>query len=61
MNWKHVMIVFKKELKDIVRDRKTLFTSIILPIFLMPLLFLLIGGGTEKMSEEMTTDITVAL
>jgi len=61
MNWKHVMIVFKKELKDIVRDRKTLFSSIILPIFLMPLLFLLIGGGTEKMSEEMTTELNESI
>ncbi len=61
MKWKHIMIVFKKEVKDIVRDRKTLFSSIIVPIFLMPILFLLVGRGTAKMSEEMTTNITVAL
>lgn len=61
MNWKHVLIVFKKEIKDIIRDRKTLFSSILLPIILMPILFLIIGGSTEKMSEEMTTHITVAL
>jgi len=61
MNWKHIMIVFKKELKDIIRDRKTLFSSIILPIFLMPVIFLIVGGGTERMNEEMTTHITVAL
>ena len=36
MKWKHIMTVFKKELKDIVRDRKTLFSSIVVPIFLMP-------------------------
>jgi sodium transport system permease protein len=61
MKWKHIMTVFKKELKDIVRDRKTLFSSIVVPIFLMPVIFLLVGGGTARMSEEMTTNITVAL
>jgi len=61
MKWKHIMTVFKKELKDIVRDRKTLFSSIVVPIFLMPVIFLLVGGSTAKMSEEMTTNITVAL
>src|SRR5690606_29544346 len=40
---------------------KTLFSSIILPIFLMPVIFLIVGGGTERMNEEMTTHITVAL
>lgn len=61
MNWKHIMIVFKKELKDIIRDRKTLLTSIVVPIFLMPILFLIVGGGTEKMNEEMVSNITIAL
>lgn len=33
-------IVFKKELKDIFRDKKTIATTIILPFILFPLLFL---------------------
>ena len=61
MNWKHILIVFKKELKDIVRDRKTLLTSIAVPIIIMPILFLLVGGGTEKFTKEMTENITIAL
>ena len=31
------------------------------PHFLMPVIFLIVGGGTERMNEEMTTHITVAL
>lgn len=61
MNLKHVWIVFKKEVKDIIRDRKTLFSSIFAPIIIMPILFLIVGGSTEKMSKEMTENITVAL
>ncbi len=54
-------IVFKKEVIDILRDKKTIFSSIVLPIILMPVLMLLIGGGTQKMTKEMTENITVAL
>lgn len=61
MNMKHVMIVFKKEIKDILRDKKTILTSIVVPIIIMPILFLLIGGSTEKLQSEMTENITVAL
>ncbi len=57
----HTWIVFKKELLDIVRDRKTLFSSILLPIILMPVLMLLLGSGTKKLTKEMTENITVAL
>lgn len=61
MKIKHIWIVLKKEFKDIIRDRKTILTSILVPLFLMPVLFLLIGGGTENFTKEMTENITVAL
>lgn len=32
------MIVFKKELKDIFRDRKTIIFSILIPMLLLPLI-----------------------
>lgn len=60
MNWKHIMIVFKKELKDIIRDRKTILTSILVPLLLMPALFLMMGGSSEKMTKDMTENITIA-
>lgn len=61
MNWKHVWIVFKKELTDIIRDRKTILTSVLAPLLLMPMLFLIVGNSTEKMTKEMTENITIAL
>ncbi|HHV95057.1 MAG TPA: ABC transporter permease [Clostridiaceae bacterium] len=61
MNLKHVWIVFKKEVKDIARDRKTILTNILVPIVLMPLLFYLLGGGIERMGKDITENITIAL
>ncbi len=61
MNLKHIWIVFKKELIDIIRDRKTVLTSILAPLLIMPILFLIVGGSTEQMTKEMSENITVAL
>ncbi|HHU49401.1 MAG TPA: ABC transporter permease [Clostridiales bacterium] len=60
MKLKHVWIVFKKEVKDIARDKRTLITNLFIPIILMPLLFALMGGGMEKMEEDIE-NITIAL
>lgn len=61
MKFKHIWTVFKKELTDIIRDRKTLMTSILAPLILMPILLLFVGGSSEQMAREMTENITVAL
>jgi sodium transport system permease protein len=60
MNFRHVWIVFKKEVKDLARDRRTLFTNLLIPIVLMPLLFTFLGGGMEKMEEDIE-NISIAL
>ena len=59
MKLKHVWIVFKKEVKDIARDKRTLITNLFIPIILMPLLFALMGR-MEKMEEDIE-NITIAL
>lgn len=41
MNWKHVHLIFLREMNDQLRDRRTLFTITILPILLYPLLGML--------------------
>lgn len=61
MKLKYVWIVLKKELRDIIRDRKTVVTSILLPMILIPLLNLLLGGGVQKFAEGMSENVTVAL
>ncbi|RXE58283.1 ABC transporter permease [Acetivibrio mesophilus] len=58
---KHVWIVFKKEVKDIVRDKKTLLTSIFVPMLLIPILSMLVGGSIEDLSRDINENVTIAL
>lgn len=39
MNWKNIITIYLKELKDSLRDRRTLISTIIIPTVAMPLLF----------------------
>lgn len=61
MNIKHVWIVFKKEVKDIARDKKTLITNLVVPIILFPVLFALIGGGVKNLEKSISENVVVAL
>jgi sodium transport system permease protein len=53
MNWGNIVTVYLKELKDSLRDRRTLLSTIIIPTFIMPLLTFGIG-------KVMSTVITKA-
>jgi sodium transport system permease protein len=44
MSLRNIGIVYRKELVDSLRDRRTLISMIVVPIFLMPLLTIGIGG-----------------
>ena len=55
-------IIFRKELKDMLRDRRTIFFMIVFPILIIPLLI----GGIPKlmtgiMKEKMTEKISIAI
>lgn len=50
MNLKQVIIVYRKEMKDILRDRRTLISMILIPILIFPLL-------TVGMSSLMKTQM----
>ncbi|MDI1320535.1 MAG: ABC transporter permease [bacterium] len=56
MNWKNILTVYLKELRDSLRDRRTLLSTIIIPTFLMPALFFGVGkiasGIFSKAREE---------
>jgi len=49
MSFKKVMIVYRKELLEMVRDRRTLFATLLLPVLLYPLLFV---GFSSIMSRQ---------
>jgi len=40
MNFRKVMIVFRKELMEVLRDKRTLFTTLLLPVILYPVLII---------------------
>jgi len=37
---RNIKLVYAKEIRDTIRDRRTLFISVVLPIFLYPLLMI---------------------
>jgi sodium transport system permease protein len=41
MNWGHVHLIFMRELRDQLRDRRTMFTIAVLPLLLYPLMGML--------------------
>ena len=43
MNWNNILTVYLKELKDSLRDRRTLLSTIIIPTLVMPLLTFGVG------------------
>ena len=52
MKFKHIKIVYKKELKDLLRDKKTVFSTFILPLVLFPLIMFLMGGGMGNLMGD---------
>ena len=55
MNWKHVQLIFQREMSDQLRDRRTLFTITILPILLYPLIGLLMMQVAQFNRESPVT------
>ena len=52
MNARNVLAVFAKELKDAIRDRRTLFSTLIIPTFVIPLLsFGTLGLGSKMVAK----------
>lgn len=54
-------IVFKKELLDIFRDRKTLIIGILIPLILLPVMFGVIGKSMNKNAKDAQDNMKVAI
>jgi len=61
MKFNHVWIVFKKELIDLRRDKKTWIASVLIPILMIPLMFFLMGIGIGRMDEVIEKATPVAI
>lgn len=51
MNWSNIVTVYLKELKDSLRDRRTLLSMIVIPTFVMPALIF----GVTKIATKILT------
>jgi len=50
-----IFTIFKKELKDTLRDRRTFMTMIVIPVLIFPIILNLFVGVSESYSEESAT------
>lgn len=53
------LTVLKKELLDIVRDKKTLVFTLILPILIYPLMFKFMSSSMEKAKNDVEKEINI--
>lgn len=51
MNWQKILIIFRKELLDLFRDKRTIITSFVLPIVLYP--FIMIAFSSMMTRQEL--------
>ncbi len=58
---RYTWIVFKKEIIDTFRDRKTIISSIIIPIIIFPLIAFFMGLGSSDLVKERTKPVDIAL
>lgn len=53
MSFRNVRLIWKKELLDIVRDRRTLMSMIVVPLLLIPAMMFLIGVLTASSMKDL--------
>ena len=53
------LIILKKELLDIVRDKKTIVFTLILPILLYPIMFKFMSSSFEKTQTDAEKEINI--
>src|SRR4051812_19209656 len=52
MNWINVLTIYGKELRDMLRDRRTLISMIVIPTLLMPAITAVIGFVSFKVIRQ---------
>ena len=54
MNFKHSLVIYRKELMEVLRDKRTIFTTFILPIILYPLI--IVGFNSIMIRQTKTLE-----
>lgn len=55
------LIVLKKELLDIFRDKKTLIVSILIPLIIFPVMFGVMGKSINKTNKSVEDNLKIAI
>ena len=58
MNWHYIITIYLKELKDSLRDRRTLISMIVIPTLLMPLIMFVFFGVMSKVMKKAQEEAT---
>lgn len=61
MKLKHIVVVLKKEMKDMVRDKRTIITTILIPMILIPVLYYFMGSSSEQLDKDITENLSIAI
>lgn len=61
MNFKHIMIVFKKEMKDSFRDKKSVMTNILLPLILIPLMYFCMNSVMKSATKDVEENMKISI
>ncbi|WP_243122867.1 ABC transporter permease [Haloimpatiens lingqiaonensis] len=56
-----VSIVYKKELKDMFRDKKTLIAAILIPLLMYPIIFGFMGKGMKSNMDSVKKEMNVVI
>ena len=58
----HIFTIFKKEMLDMLRDRRTVITMIVMPILLMPAIISLTSYiASDRIKKAQAKDIKIAI
>lgn len=57
MNWRAIRIVYGKELRDSLRDRRTIISMIVVPVVVIPLMMSVVGGLMFKTMTKAREEI----
>jgi len=60
MKFNNFKTVLKKELKDLFRDKKSIISTILIPVIIYPLMMFFIGGGISNLVNN-DNDINIAI
>jgi len=62
MNWSNIFTVYRKELRDSLRDRRTLISMIVVPTLVMPMIMFGVGTVmTKVITKAQAETVTIAV